>query len=110
MAWTDNLLVTEARWVDGVRVGAWFWVTQPGVLIGANVLWSSFFPARPVNLPRSPPENTRSTVRRVCDARLWANRLARAQNVLNANHIGGDERVNQFDDYWDDIWDELADQ
>ena len=37
-------------------------------------------------------------------------RLARAQNLLYAHHIGGDERFNQSDDDWHDLWDEPADQ
>ena len=41
--------------------------------------------------------------RRVCDACLWENFLARAQNVLYAHHIGGDELINWFNDNWDDL-------
>ena len=54
VAWTDNLLVPEARWGYGVRVGTWAWVTQPGVLIGVEVLWRGTFPARATYLSRSP--------------------------------------------------------
>ena len=37
VTWTDNLLVLKALWGDSVRVEAWAWGTQPGVLIGYDV-------------------------------------------------------------------------
>ena len=110
VAWTDNLLVPESRWGDEVRVGKWAWVTKPGVLIGAEVLLRSVIPACPAYLPRSPPKNARATARRVCDACLLENCLARAQNILYTQHICGDEQVNWSYENWDDIWDKLADQ
>ena len=54
MAWTDNLLVPEARWGDGVRFGAWAWGNQPGFLIVFDVPWHGVFPSRSAYLPRSP--------------------------------------------------------
>ena len=60
VSWTDNLLIPEARWGDGVRVGYWAWGTQPGVLIGAGVPWHGVIPAPPAYLPRSPLENLRT--------------------------------------------------
>ena len=54
------------------------------------------FPARAAYLPRS-PENVRVTARHVRDTCLWEHRLAQAQNILYAHHIGGDEQVNRCD-------------
>ena len=54
--------------------------------------------------------NVRTTLRRVCDARLWKPRMEQAQNLLHSLHIGGDERVNWSDDDWDDLWYKPADQ
>ena len=110
VAWTDNLLVTEARWGDGVRVGDWAWGSQPGFLIRAYVVWCIVVPACLAYLPSSPLKNVCGTARRIWDARLWENRLAQAKNVFYAHHIDGDERVNWSDDDWDDLWDELSDQ
>ena len=110
VGWADNLFVPESRWGDGVGVGYWDWGTQPGVIIGADITWHGIVPALPDNLPRSPPENARTTARRVCDARLRENRLVRAQNFFCNHPIGGDELVNWSDDDWEYLWDELADQ
>ena len=54
VAWTDNLLVPEARRGDKVRVGACSWETQPGVLVGVNVLWHGAVSAHTAYLPRIP--------------------------------------------------------
>ena len=53
MAWTDNLLVHEERWGDGVRVGSWAWRNKPGFLIGFDVLWRGVVPVCAAYLPRS---------------------------------------------------------
>ena len=99
-AWTDNLLVPKARWGYGIRVGDWDWGTRPGVLIGADVPWRGVVPDRTAYLPRSPPENTCTTVRHVREARLLENHLVRAQYFLYAHHVGSDERVNRSNDKW----------
>ena len=110
VACTDNILVLSLSWGDGVRVGDWAWGTQPGVLIGADVTWSSVVPNCPAYLTKSTLENARATACRIRDAHLWENRLARDQNVLYPHHIGGDERVIRSNGNWDDLWDEPADQ
>ena len=108
--WTDNILVPSPRLGDGVMVGDWYWGTQPGFLIGADVPWRNVVPACLAYLPRSPPENVCATTRHIPDTFLQEHRLEQSQNVLYAHHIGGDERVNRSDDNWDDLWDEPADQ
>ena len=110
VAWTDNLLVSEALWVEGVRVGYWAWGNQPGIIIGVDILWRGVVPACVAYLPRSSPENACATARRVRDARLWEHHLARAQNVFYDHHIGSDKQFNWLDDDWHDIWDEPADE
>ena len=108
VAWTDNILVPSPRWENGVRVGDWAWGIQPGVLIGPDFPWRSVVPACLAERPRSPPKNACASARRVRDACLRENRLARAQNVLYDHHIGSDERVNWSDDDWDDLRDKPA--
>ena len=103
--WTDNLLVPEARWGDGFRVGGWAWGTQPGFLIGSDIPWRGFVPARAAYLPRIPPENANAIACRVRDACLREHCLVRAQNVLYAHHISGDNRINWSNDDWNDLWD-----
>ena len=71
VAWTDNLLAHKVCWGDRVRVGDLVWGTQREVIIGDNVPWRSDAPDCLVYLTRSPPENTRATVRHVHDACLW---------------------------------------
>ena len=110
VAWTENILVPSPRWGDGVTYATWTLGNQSGVIIGDDVPWHSIFPACPAYLPISPPENERATTRRIFDALLQDHRLARAQNILYAHHIGDDGRVNWLDDDWDDLWDEPADQ
>ena len=106
LAWTDNILVPEAGWGSGVRVGVWSWGIQPGVhFVGFDVLWSGAVPFLAAYLPRS-PENARATERRVHDVCLRDNRLERAQNLLHAHKIGGDEQVNRSDDNWDGLVDQ----
>ena len=110
VTWTDNLLCPAARWVDGFMVGAWAWGIQPGVFFGRfDIPWCGAVPARAAYLPRS-PENAHTTARRIHDARLHDQRLVQAQNILHSHHIGGDERVNQYNDYWGHLWYEPADQ
>ena len=109
VAWTDNLLVPEARWGDGVRVGDWAWGNKLVFLIGADVMWRSVVTASPYYLTGIPPENVRTTARRVRDALLQEHLLPRSQNFLSVHHIGGDERVNRSDDNWDNLWDEPVD-
>ena len=103
MTWTDNLLVSEARWGDRVRVGDWGLGTQTGFIIVTDVLWRGIIPTLLAYLPRIPPENARADAHHGLDARLWENHLKRAQNVLYAHHIGSDESVNQSDDDWNEL-------
>ena len=51
-----------------------------------------------------------ATARVIYDALLHDHRLARAQNILYAHHIGDDGRVNWLDDDWDDLCDKPADE
>ena len=110
VAWTDNILVPSPRWGNGVRVGDWDWLIQPGFLIRADVTCRSIVPARLSCLTRSPLENARATAHHICDACLRKNCLALAQNVLYTHKICDGERVNRSDDDWDDLGDEPADQ
>ena len=52
------------------------------------------------NLPQS-LENARATARRIRDPCLWEHRIARAQNLLDSQHIIGDDLVNRSNDNWD---------
>ena len=54
------------------------------------------------------PRIMQATARRLRNALLRENFLARVQNVLYTHHIGGDGQVNFSDDDWDDLWDELS--
>ena len=110
VAWNDNLMVPEACWGDGVRVGGCAWGNQPGVLIEVDILWRGVIPAYAAYLPRSPPENARTSTRCVRDAHLQEHYLVRDENHLYAHHIGGDEWVFWCDDNWDNLLDEPADQ
>ena len=54
VAWTENILILSPRWVDVVTYTTWSLGTEPGVLIGAAVLWCSVVPACPDCLPINP--------------------------------------------------------
>ena len=101
LAWTDNLLVPEARCGYRGTVETWTLGTQFGVHFGGvhiSLHGAVLFCA--VDLPRS-PENSRATAHCVCDIHLREHRLAQAQHLLYAHHIGSDEQVNQYYDNWD---------
>ena len=55
MAWTDNLLVPEERWVDGGNAETWTLRTQPVFIFGrVDIPWRGAVPFCEVYLPRSP--------------------------------------------------------
>ena len=83
---------------------------QSGVLFGrVDVPWRGALTEHAGYLPEI-QENACATARRVRDTQLWEHRLAQAQNILNYQHIVGDELVNWTDGDWDDLWDKPADQ
>ena len=110
MNWTENILVPSPRWGDSVTYAALALGTQSGVLIADDVLWRSAVPARPTYLPISLPENVCAAARHIHDACLRENRLARAQDVLYAHHIGVDGQVYRSDYDWVDLWEKPADR